>query len=741
MGKTMHVGATLLLLWAATAGADERHDDAPPTAELERLSLEELMHVRVRSPTMVSQSVETVPSVISVVTADQIRALGLRTLADALQLLPGVTVLLTPSGGQRVAVRGKANANDILVTLDGERLNDFYDGSYLTELPLENVERIELIRGPGSALYGTNAFAGVVSIYSKKSDEIFGGVGGELSFDHAVGGGGRAHLKLARTWRHTTVSLFGSYFDSSGPRVLVTRDNADPSYSHVPGVTNGAARVAMAQLAIKRTGLVTARDSLELWTLFLYRLRAPYFGTNNVFAPDGRLERASVHGRLDYRAPLPAGVTVEHSISVDRRDASNLIEDEPPGYYHEVDGNFLREPGELFPEGRLRRFAFTTYRLSESGQLEWKLPRRRAIAGNQLIVGGLVEYAWMPRFDYGQNFCCGASYLYAGPSLQNYEQLPLTQAHKDRILGAAFVHDELQLRSWLWLTGGLRFDWFSDFGTTWNPRAAVVVRPHRTVSFKLLYGRAFRAPSFRDLYDETGVSETAGGLIIAGNPHLRPEVTDTAETSVETSPSRLLTLRANAFYIHTTDVIDVDATFTVGGARVINFPGLQIWGGEAEAQLHFDERNYLAANLSYFQSSELGQGLPGWQTNAERRFIDTRLADLPRLRINAVAVAAPLQRLRVPAPLQRLQLGLNYHYVAALANDNRFTFEALSVFRQPSYHELGINLTLPLFRGHLELNATLALAFGRTIAVPLMNGWYDLPTSAANLFVGVRAHE
>src|SRR5262249_17495686 len=148
---------------------------------LERLSLEELMGVRVQSPSLgSSQPIETAPSLVAVITDDQIHALGLRTLADALQLMPGVTVLPTQCGGQRVAVRGKANVNDVLVTLDGERLNDFYDGTYLTEFPLENIARIELIRGPGSALYGTNAFAGVISMFSKTKLEIFGGVGGEM---------------------------------------------------------------------------------------------------------------------------------------------------------------------------------------------------------------------------------------------------------------------------------------------------------------------------------------------------------------------------------------------------------------------------------------------------------------------------------------------------------------------------------------------------------------------------------
>ena len=731
----------VLVALDALARADESSTTAASTTPtLEKLSLEELMGVRVRSATMKSQPVETVPSVISVVTDDQIHALGLRTLADALQLMPGVTVLPTQFGGQRVIVRGKGNASDILVTLDGERLNDFYDGSYLMEFPLENIARIELIRGPGSALWGTNAFAGVISMYSKSRAEIFGGLGAESYFDHAVGWGARAYGKYAHTFGRYTLQLFASYWDTSGPKILVERDNADPSYSQVPGVTDGGMRVAVAQLSLKREGLLVRGDVLELWALYQYRRRGPYFGADDVFTPDSQLQRESFHAFLAYGIPLRGGVRLQHRFTFDRRDAQSRIEDEPPGFFHDVDGNFTREPGELFPNGQLRSLSFVTYRLAELTQLDWTLPKPRGIAGNHLIVGALLEYSWLPSFSYGQNFCCGEAFLFAGSALRNYDNLPLTQVDKDRLLAAVFVHDELEAARHLWITVGLRLDYFSDFGATWNPRAAVVYEPHPRISFKLLYGRAFRAPSFRDLYDQTGVSETPGGVLIQGNPNLRPETTNTVEASVESSPTHLVTLRANAFYIRTEDVIEVDATFTVAGTQIVNYPGLQIWGGEAEAQLHFDERNYLSANLSLFDSTEVGQGLPGFQNDAERRFLDTHLVDLPRLRFNAIAVTSPFSRMHLPAPLTGLQLGVTYRYVSALANNNRFTLETLDVFRQPQYSELSINVNVPLWRDHLELVATLALAFGRTIAVPLTAGWYDLPTNAANLFVGLRAH-
>ena len=112
MGRgAAYVGAAIVVLGlAGTRVAMAR--DTPP---VERLSLEELMGVRVRTPAMSSQQMETAPSMISVLTAEQIHALGLRTLSEAIALMPGVTVLQSQLGGHRIVVRGRANPNDVLV--------------------------------------------------------------------------------------------------------------------------------------------------------------------------------------------------------------------------------------------------------------------------------------------------------------------------------------------------------------------------------------------------------------------------------------------------------------------------------------------------------------------------------------------------------------------------------------------------------------------------------------------------
>jgi outer membrane receptor protein involved in Fe transport len=727
------ISFVLCISMAAYAEGGPRNED-------ELFNLDSEVGQMVQSATLTDQEIATAPSVISVITEEQIRSLGLRTLRDALQLLPGVTVLDNQFGEQKVAIRGIANPNNILVTIDGERLNDFYDGTFFADLGLENIERIELIRGPGSALYGTNAFSGVISLYTKRRDEISASVGGQALFDHSVGWGARAHLKLARTFHGFTVRAFGSYAETSGPKVWVTQDNADRSYSQVPGETNGFRRLGTAQLSLSREGVFTSRDSFELAGTFLYRENGPYFGFNKVFAKDSNVQRSTLLTYLDYRLPLKHGLIYKQRLSFNSFDGDSRVEDQPPGYFHEVTGDNVRQPGEVFPDGQRRRFQYTSYRVNFKPQLSWDLVNPTHVVANSFVAGAEIDYEWLPSFSYGQNYCCGELYTYAGPTLQNYDNLPLVQKGKDRFLAAAFVQDQLQLIRNFWLTAGMRFDYFSDFGAAWNPRLAVVWKPHSAVSLKLLYGRAFRAPSFAELYDHTGQLLTPFGAPAIGNAALRPETTNTVEAGVEATPWSFLSIRANGFYINTSDLIDVNPNFNFAGANLTNYPGRQIVGAEGEAQAFLDAHNSLLVNFSYFNSTQLGDGLNGFETDNNLRFLNKQMRDLPQYRLNAILVSSPFARLHGPEWITQLRLGLAYSFVSDSGNNSRFVFEALQLFQRPAFHELSGNVALPLLRDHLDVIGSFALSFNRTIPVPLSTGWYSLPTNAANLFVGLRVH-
>ncbi|HEX8436173.1 TonB-dependent receptor plug domain-containing protein, partial [Archangium sp.] len=124
------------------------------------------------------EKVKKVPAIAASFGRDQIRALGARTVADVLDVVPGLTISRDVQGFHRVAVRGLRNDAELLFLLNGHRLNSFFDGKALMNLPVENLERIEVVRGPGSSLYGAGAFLGVVNIVTHRAEGVLAAVSG-----------------------------------------------------------------------------------------------------------------------------------------------------------------------------------------------------------------------------------------------------------------------------------------------------------------------------------------------------------------------------------------------------------------------------------------------------------------------------------------------------------------------------------------------------------------------------------
>ena len=151
-----------------------------PTEDLLDLSLYELMNVRVTTASRLSQKISEAPAAMSVVTAEDIRQSGATTLSEALSMVPGVHLGRTSSvfhaaGG----IRGfhKLPANKIVFLINGTPwAYEIYDILVLDQIPLslEEIEKIEILRGPGSSLYGANAMFGVINVITKKPEDTIG---------------------------------------------------------------------------------------------------------------------------------------------------------------------------------------------------------------------------------------------------------------------------------------------------------------------------------------------------------------------------------------------------------------------------------------------------------------------------------------------------------------------------------------------------------------------------------------
>jgi len=187
--------ATAAVLTVLLCGTDAGAQADPPLAGL---AIEDLMQVDVQSVFGASkflQKVTDAPAAVSVVTARDIEIYGYRTLADIIRMAPGFNITYDRNYTY-VGVRGFQRPGDynsrVLVLVDGHRINDpIYNMAYVgTEFPVdvELIDRVELIRGPSSSIYGTNAFFAVINVVTKKGSAARG--------LEAAGEGGTLH-----TWR------------------------------------------------------------------------------------------------------------------------------------------------------------------------------------------------------------------------------------------------------------------------------------------------------------------------------------------------------------------------------------------------------------------------------------------------------------------------------------------------------------------------------------------------------------
>jgi len=152
--------------------------------DLTNLTLEELMKVEVASVQGASkfeQKVTEAPSSVSIVTADQIKKYGYRTLADILRSVRGFYATYDRNYsylGARGFGRPSDYNNRFLLVIDGHRVNDnIYDSAFIGTdfiLDVDLIEKVEIIRGPGSSLYGSNAFFGVIHVITKKGRNLKG---------------------------------------------------------------------------------------------------------------------------------------------------------------------------------------------------------------------------------------------------------------------------------------------------------------------------------------------------------------------------------------------------------------------------------------------------------------------------------------------------------------------------------------------------------------------------------------
>jgi len=593
---------TVLVLHLASPGLVGAQEAAfGGFSDFDQLSLSDLLDATVSIAAGRIQSLEEAPSIVSVITADDIRRSGALTLEDVLETVPGFEVLIDEIGRKRIAVRGIATqgtSENVLVLLNGHRLNDHLWGGatamHIT-IPVQTLRQIEVVRGPGSALFGSNAFVGVVNLVTWDAGS-FNGV--EVS----AGAGDFGSRNVSVVTGHSAGALdFTSSINlrtTDGYRLPVAVDAATlidqaNALLGIPPVSLAPGRTRDSQKGID-VYMSAGYKALTFEGMYSGALSDGFIGRVNTLGTRNELNVR--HGFVSVRwdGQLGPETTISATAGYDRERYYEDTEALPPGYVRVIDLNTQYH----FPDGVRIRNQNSGARYSSSVVLNHAASER-----NDLIVGMSFEQESSFNTTSTGNFdpATGAS----RPTLQ---PVPAAVPADSRTVVSAFAQDTWSVLPQLGLTAGVRLDRYDDFGSTVTPRLGVVWRLPASLHLKALYGRAFRAPTFSEL--SFGF---AGNL--QGNPDLGPATINTFEAGLGYRRPNLR-VGVNYFAAYIRDFIISTKPFSLAligdGLTYYNSPGLDVSGLEFEFRQSFGFDRDVFANYTYQDVVDLqSSGTPG----------------------------------------------------------------------------------------------------------------------------------
>ncbi len=576
-------------------------DDSLKVDQMYSLSLEQLMQVRVVTASRRTQRISEAPSIISAFGRQDIDNMSVTSLIDVIKHAPGIETSMDPDGHWRVSIRGVRKDGNILLLIDGQPFNDFYDGRALFDLPTEFIDRIEIIRGPGSALYGTNAVAGIINVFTiqeqnRASLSIGNNTTYRTSFSHHTEFGNEAIL---------SISVGAS--DTDGANVTDDQDSAD-GFGLDTGTTNRHKRELFLTTAY-------SQNNLKLSLMGFRQRRGPWAGPQFQWGPETRVDKSQYYLRFIYRFEPSESLSITPRIHLDVTDHDALNEDVAAG--RTLLGNTFTESG--FTRESYKTLNIGTEILAEYSHNE-----------NTFLLGGFgFENTKMTNFDLQRNYRVIGFIPRA--NFGNHDNLTFEQNNQDRQIYAVFGQAEFQWRA-LSFTLGTRLDHYSSFGNSVNPRLGLVYHASEKLRIKALFGSAFRAPTFKELYDNTRI----GAEGIRGNNDLKPEESQSFELALEYQSNSYL-LKLNLYDTRNGNVI---GSFdpSGGGARATteNIGDIDIKGAEVEVTFQLSDSGQMFFNLaryrSYFNWSS------GSLFDNQRRFLAGRgqneLFNQPRTRAN-----------------------------------------------------------------------------------------------------------
>ena len=561
--------------------------------------LQELMQLLEEETELATKSkmnVDFVPGIMSVLHGKDMLARGVENVYQALGLVPGIEISRTNDGQAQILVRGIGKSffsSKVKFLLNNTPFNATLGAATtLLILPMEQVERIEVIRGPGSAIYGEYASVGVINIITRKDDTAFFVRVNDLD-KRTIGGMYSQKLPDSDLSFNISVSQVSAEGGdvSAGPDVLF--GTLQESISNAPGPINNKEDHHSLLLDINFKDYLFSFQRVEQGI-------GDYFGLANALPRDQqRIVRQVTMQSLE--------LTKKWQIDNDwdMKGTIGLL-------------NFKLESDvyELFPAGFTvpdpnAPPAIFTYPDGVLGGPNYN--DDRYYLGADFSYAGMRSNEWLLGFDL--------SYIEQGDTYvnRNYDPDDLTPIMADysvvkqsgnenwineglsRTVFGLYVQDQYTVDENLKFTLGLRYDYYDDVGSDVMPRLAGVYHIADKQTLKFQYARSFRPPTFLELY-------TQNNLVVEGNPGLDSESVDTVEAGYVFNDG-VTVFRSTIFYFIVHDLIVVDPVVN----QYVNEGKINSGGLEVEYQQQVTRKIKVDTSLTVMNVEDdvTGEAVPG----------------------------------------------------------------------------------------------------------------------------------
>ncbi len=529
----------LLTLFAASLPFNTFSAPTEPLDHFISMSLEDLVSLETTIATTSKRTTTQAPAVVTLITEDDIKATGATNLADILQTVPGIHIRYHHFINRPLVHFRGAKANQTLLMINGNTMRDLVWnlGLFWKGVPASTIERIEIIRGPGSALFGADAAAGVVNVITKTAGRIQRSEAG------------------IRTGSFNTTSAWMQHGDHfKGFEIAVTAEVSSTD-GHSPYILADGQTLTDSSLSLapdnadygwKNTDLRFSA-AIEHW-----RLQADYTQRSDVeigltgfgvldpvtMGEDSRFNLDLFYNNDNYSEHWSLATELRYQ-HLDYTSGAGFQE-RPPGY---------TDTSGTYPDGLINQNSAAERHLAFNLNGVY-----HGINNHAIRVGAGHKIQDLYSVEHLVNFGVDAdgNDIPAGSTLVDISDSEHAFApEKQRNITHFFIEDVWQLTPFWELTAGARYDDYSDFGDTVNPRLALVWQTTDKLTSKLIYGRAFRAPNYNELFAVTSRS--------LPNSELEPERSETLDIAFSYSASNSLLFNINLFYFDQTDLIDRDS--------------------------------------------------------------------------------------------------------------------------------------------------------------------------------------